>query len=176
MLSSGLGRRSFCRDTQVKRTMTQLKQKNAAMRQQVEEPESQSEDEPGQAPRRSGWRGVGPPLVRGSGSATRELHDGAGLCSPCRWPFGKRRLPDNDTLTTARDLIKNFVTQHLSTDLFGKLACGRIENVQRRARRTERRNVPTVSTDRATAQEEEFGRRVSTRIQTPRSCHDHHTQ
>ena len=39
----------------------------AAMRQQVEEPESQSEDEPGQAPRGSGWRGVGPPLTTGSG-------------------------------------------------------------------------------------------------------------
>ena len=53
---------------------------------------------------------------------------GAGLCSPGRWPFDKRKLPDNDTLTTARDLIKNFVTQHLSTDLFAKPACGRIEN------------------------------------------------
>ena len=46
----------------------------AAIRQQVEEPESQSEDEPGQAPRGAGWRGVGPPLTTGSGSATRELH------------------------------------------------------------------------------------------------------
>ena len=100
----------------------------AAMRQPVEEPESQSEDEPGQAPRGSGWRGTGPPLTTGSGSATRELHDGAGLCSPGRWPLDKRRLPDNDTLNTARDMVKNFVTRHLSTDLFAKLACGRVKS------------------------------------------------
>ena len=45
----------------------------AALRQQVEEPESQSDDEG------AGWRGRGNPLSVGSGPAERELHDGAGL-------------------------------------------------------------------------------------------------
>ena len=100
----------------------------AALRQTVEEPESQSEDEPGQEPRGAGWRGMEPPLTTGSGPATREIHDGAGLCSPGRWPIEKRRLPDNEVNDETRRMLKDFAAQHLSTDLFAKLACGRIES------------------------------------------------
>ena len=68
------------------------------------------------------------PLSTGSGPATRELHDGAGLCLPGRWSVDRRRLPDNSTLTATKSLIRNFVTRHLRTDLFAKLACGKIDS------------------------------------------------
>ena len=65
----------------------------AEQRSQVEEPESQSDDEPGQEPRGAGWRGTGEPLLVGRGPHEREVHDGAGLCSPGRWAIEKRNRP-----------------------------------------------------------------------------------
>ena len=38
--------------------------------------------------------GRGPPIQVTYKSTTRSLHDGGGLCSPGRWPPGRRRLPD----------------------------------------------------------------------------------
>ena len=46
----------------------------ADQRSQVEEPESQSDDEPGQEPRGAGWRGNGEPLLVGRGPHEREVH------------------------------------------------------------------------------------------------------
>ena len=37
--------------------------------------------------------GRGPPIQVTYKSTTRSLHDGGGLCSPGRWPPGRRRLP-----------------------------------------------------------------------------------
>ena len=98
----------------------------AGLRETVEEPESQSEDEPGQASRGSGWRGLGSPMKIGRGTKAREIHDGAGLCSPGRWTPEQRRLPENDVLTELRNLLKQFVVGHLETNLFAKLACSKI--------------------------------------------------
>ena len=50
------------------------------LRETVEEPESQSEDEPGQEARGSGWKGQVRPMMIGRGTKAREMHDGASLC------------------------------------------------------------------------------------------------
>ena len=92
----------------------------AALRQPVEEPESQSEDEPGQEPRGAGWRGKGNPLSVGSGPGERELHDGAGLCS-------QRLFPETPLLHKFWQLLKGFVVKLLDTKVFERLACGKVE-------------------------------------------------
>ena len=99
----------------------------ARLRETVEEPESQSEDEPGQATRGSGWRGQGPPMMIGRGSKAREMHDGAGLCSPGRWAPEQRRLPENTVLSELRGLLKQHVVRYLGADLFARLACGKVK-------------------------------------------------
>ena len=38
-------------------------------------------------------QGSGPPIRVTHKNTTRSLHDGGGLCSPGRWPPGRRRLP-----------------------------------------------------------------------------------
>ena len=40
-----------------------------------------------------------PPLMTGRGTKAREMHDGASLCSPGRWPPEQRKLPENAVLT-----------------------------------------------------------------------------
>ena len=100
----------------------------AALRQQVEEPESQSEDDAGQEPRGAGWRGKGDPLMVGSSPVTRVLHYGAGLCSPGRWPIERRRLPGSPLLCNFRQLLKGFVIKLLDTKVFERLACGKVED------------------------------------------------
>ena len=97
----------------------------AELRQTVEEPESQSEDEPGQAPRGAGWRGKGPPMSVGRGPTEREFHDGAGLCSPGRWQFDQRILPDTPILQEFQGLLKSFAAKFMGSELFAKLACGK---------------------------------------------------
>ena len=89
----------------------------AEQRQPLEEPESQSEDEPGQEPRGAGWRGVGKPLCVGRGTR-----------SPGRWPIEKRPLPQTTVLQNLKSLLKDFVTKQLKTEIFAKLACGRVDS------------------------------------------------
>ena len=92
----------------------------------VEEPESQ---------RRTGTRsprvGVGeakaPPMMIGRGTKAREMHDGAGLCSPGRWPPEQRKLPENAVLTELQTLLKRYVARHFGSDLFARLACGKVK-------------------------------------------------
>ena len=100
----------------------------AALRQEVGEPESQSEDEAGQEPRGAGWRGKGDPLMVGSSPLTRELHDGAGLCSPGLWPIERRRPPGSPLLCNFSQLLKGFVIKLLDTKVFERLACGKVED------------------------------------------------
>ena len=100
----------------------------AALRQPVEEPESQSEEEAGQEPRGAGWRGEGDPLMVGSSPVKRELHDGAGLCSPGRWPIERRNLPESPLLCNFRRLLKGFVVKLLDTTVFERLACGKVKD------------------------------------------------
>ena len=97
----------------------------AELRQTVEEPESQSEEEPGQAPRGAGWRGRGPPMSVGRGPTEREFHDGAGLCSPGRWQIDQRVLPDTPLLQEFQGLLKSFAAKFMGSELFAKLACGK---------------------------------------------------
>ena len=97
----------------------------AELRQTVEEPESQSEEEPGQAPRGAGWRGRGPPMSVGRGPTEREFHDGAGLCSPGRWQIDQRVLPDTPLLQEFQGLLKSFAAKFMGSEVFAKLACGK---------------------------------------------------
>jgi hypothetical protein len=61
------------------------------------EPTSE-EDEDGEPKKKcgDGWWGAGPPLLvrRGAWREPRPFEDGAGLCSPGRWPRKSRRLPE----------------------------------------------------------------------------------
>jgi hypothetical protein len=41
----------------------------------------------------SGWHGIGPPRKARHMGGDKPFHDGGGLCSPGRWPPGKRGLP-----------------------------------------------------------------------------------
>ena len=71
---------------------------------------------------------MGKPLCVGRGPHQRELHDGAGLCSPGRWPIKKRVLPQTPVLQNLKSLLKDFVTKQLKTEVFAKLACGRVDS------------------------------------------------
>ena len=42
----------------------------------------------------AGWVGTGAPIQVAKQLSSRGLRDGAGLCSPGRWPKARRRLPD----------------------------------------------------------------------------------
>ena len=55
-----------------------------------EEPELQKRRRP---PRGSGWWGAGQPVSTTRKGLARPMVDGGGLCSPGRWPPGRRRLP-----------------------------------------------------------------------------------
>ena len=91
----------------------------------AEEPESQSEDKPGQETRGSGWRGRGRPMMIGRGTKARELHDGAGLCSLGHWILEQKHLPENEALGEFREMIKKYVRERLSSDLLANLVCER---------------------------------------------------
>ena len=58
-------------------------------------------------------------MTMARGSKARELHDGAGLCSPGRWIPEQRHLPENEVLGEFREMIKNYVTERLSSDAEG---------------------------------------------------------
>ena len=67
----------------------------AELRKQVEVPESQSDDEPGQEPRGAGWRGIGKPLCVGRGMHDREVHDGAGALLARPMAHRQKTAPTN---------------------------------------------------------------------------------
>ena len=63
--------------------------------------------------RGAGRWGFGPPTKVHHGYRSRDLVDGTGLCSPGRWPPGRRNLPDvgdpgKDLLTAMGVCIKEF--------------------------------------------------------------------
>ena len=83
----------------------------------------------GPPPKGSGWVGVGPQLHLRSGYKIRPFEDGCGLCSPGRWPKGRRRLPDTTELTVGlmRLLVCWAQGECLELEtLFFKLAAGSI--------------------------------------------------
>ena len=69
-----------------------------------------SEDEPElmnvRRPKRGeGWWGLGPSLLPLRKGVPRPFTDGAGLCSPGRWPFARRRLPSSDLALKLQDIV-----------------------------------------------------------------------
>ena len=52
-----------------------------------------------------GWWGVGPTLLPLRKGAPKPFVDGAGLCSPGRWPVTRRRLPNNDLATKLQKIV-----------------------------------------------------------------------
>ena len=58
----------------------------AKNREVVEDPETDTEPDEDAAPCGSGWVGKRPHMQVGQGLKARRLRDGAGLCSPGRWP------------------------------------------------------------------------------------------
>ena len=51
-----------------------------------------------------GWWGVGPTLLPFRKGFPKPFTDGAGLCSPGRWPIDRRRLPDKDLARQLRTI------------------------------------------------------------------------
>ena len=66
-------------------------------------------------------------MMIGRGSKAREMHDGAGLCSPGRWLPEQRKLPENPVLSELQGMLKQYVVRYLGTDLFARLACGKVK-------------------------------------------------
>jgi hypothetical protein len=62
----------------------------------------------------TGWRGIGHPLRYSNKLVKREYHDGAGLCSPGRWAFSQRRLPENSTMDSILQELLSFLTDWLA--------------------------------------------------------------
>ena len=52
-----------------------------------------------------GWLGVGPALLPLRKGVPQPFTDGAGPCSPGRWPIERRRLPDNDLAQQLKSIV-----------------------------------------------------------------------
>ena len=52
-----------------------------------------------------GWLGVGPTLLPLRKGTPQPFTDGAGLCSPGRWPIDRRRLPDDDLAQQLKSIV-----------------------------------------------------------------------
>ncbi len=68
-------------------------------------PESDTEPDSDAAPAGAGLKGLGPPLMVGTGSNRRRISDGAGLCSPGAWPPHDRPFPRHWRLQAVRSAI-----------------------------------------------------------------------
>ena len=55
--------------------------------------------------RGKGWWCVGPTLLPLRKGVPKPFVDGAGLCSPGRWPVQRRRLPSNEIATKLQDIV-----------------------------------------------------------------------
>ena len=73
-----------------------------------------------------GWLGHGSPFLVGRAEKARGLTDGAGLCSPGRWPMEARRYPDTPAGRIAAESVWNQACQVSSSQLFNSLAAGKI--------------------------------------------------
>jgi hypothetical protein len=71
---------------------------------------------------KAGWWGVGPPLriLKGPNRPGRLMQDGGGLCSPGRWPPGRRTLPPRGAQIQA--VFDCWLIKHFGTDGVDKLA------------------------------------------------------
>ena len=55
----------------------------------------------------AGWWGQGQPIRTWRKSVQRDFADGAGLCSPGRWPVAQRKLPDGHAVKRLRKVIRD---------------------------------------------------------------------
>ena len=76
----------------------------------------------------------GPPIQVSYKGETRALHDGAGLCSPGRWPVGKRRLPVTERERATISWFEESFESWLSTigadkakEIFWSMAAGKVK-------------------------------------------------
>ena len=71
--------------------------------------------------RGEGWWGQGPPIKASKQSVLRDFIDGAGLCSPGRWPIRRRRLPDGHLVRRFRKILfDGFLKASGKVELDGK--------------------------------------------------------
>ncbi len=96
----------------------------------VEQPDSDTDPDDGASPAGTGVLGCGPPLRAGLGPHSREIHDGAGLCSPGRWPPERRSPPTAWTIKAFGAALRREVVALTSSAglgaeaVFDKLATG----------------------------------------------------
>ena len=55
----------------------------------------------------AGWWGFGPPIRPLKKGVPRDFVDGAGLCSPGRWPISQRRIPDDYTSKRLQKVVRD---------------------------------------------------------------------
>ena len=61
----------------------------------------------------------------GTGPFARDIRDGLGLCSPGRWPPGKRRVPSTPGLRTLDEAFEAELKHLPVTRMLSELACGK---------------------------------------------------
>ncbi len=104
---------------------------------EVPEDASDSDTEPDAdaAPKGAGARGRGPPLKVGSGARERHICDGAGLCSPGRWPPRERPRAGSPRLRLLGAAVRRAVSRldgdggNWCRDLFGRLCRGDVTEI-----------------------------------------------
>ena len=115
----------------------------ALLRTEPEEEEGSSPDE-GAAPKHSGWRGKGPPLMIGTGYTAREFCDGMSLSSPGRWSPEQRRYPSSPVWCEVSELIMSFSREYGTTELLTCLALGKVKACPFPAERVEHLKRRTI--------------------------------
>ena len=108
----------------------------ALLKTEQEEEEVSSPDE-GAAPKHTGWRGTGRPLIIGTGYTEREMCDGMSLASPSRWSPEHRRYPSSRVWSEASKLIMEFSCEHGTPELLASLALGKVKSCPFPAERVE---------------------------------------
>ena len=105
-------------------------------------------------------------MTIGRGTKARELHDGAGLCSPGRWIPEQRKLPENEIVEKFSQKIKKPVTERLFSDLFAELACGRVKDCPFEDLEKSGKSVSAVREARSRSQEKTSRDKFTSGVQT----------
>ena len=96
--------------------------------------EDQTEVKPGLAKAAKAHGGAGPPIQVSYKGERRALHDGAGLCSPGRWPVKRRRLPSSERASSTCSWFEEAFNSWLekvggetAKGIFWKMAAGKVQ-------------------------------------------------
>ncbi len=106
----------------------QARERRAAARQASEESDTEPDDDA--APAGAGLLGVGKPLQAGMGPYARDVRDGAGLCSPGKWPPERRSPTSSWTIKALGAAFRREITRLPGNigagadEVFDKLAKG----------------------------------------------------